>query len=55
MEKKDEKNVECIFIIVNESLVVILFCIFWFSCNNFFYLIECLYDIIKKRKFNFDY
>lgn len=55
MEKKDEKKVELILTIANESSAVKLPCIFWSSCNNLFHLTERLYDIIRKRKFNSDY
>lgn len=55
IEKKEEKIVEFIFIVVNEILIVKLFSIFWFSCGNFIYLIECFYDIVRKREINFDY
>lgn len=47
--KKDIIIISMFFIIVNESFVVKLFCMFWFSFNNFDFLIEFFYDIVSKE------
>lgn len=49
LEKKDQKTINSIFTIANESSIVKLPCVFWSSRYNLSYLTELLYDIVKRR------
>lgn len=55
IEKKEEKTVELIFTVANETSTVKLPSIFWSSCGNLIYLTERFYDIVRKREINPDY
>lgn len=47
--------VDFFIIVINESFIVKLLIIFWFSCNNIFLLIEFFYELVEKRNISFEY
>lgn len=55
IEGKEEKTIEHIVTIANETTTVKLPSIFWSSCGNLFYLTERFYGIVRKRKIIPDY
>lgn len=55
LEKKDQKTIDRIFTIANESSTVKLPCVFWSSRYNLTYLTELLYDIVKRREITPEY
>lgn len=50
LQKKDQKTIDSIFTVANESSNVKLPCLFWSSRNNLSYLTELLYNIVKTRE-----
>lgn len=54
-KKKDNNIVDFLVIVINESFIVKLLIIFWISYNNIFFLIELLYELVKKRNISFEY
>lgn len=54
-KKKDNNMVDFLLIVINESFIVKLLILFWISYNNIFFLIELLYELVKKRNFSFEY
>lgn len=55
LEKKDQKTINSIFTIANESSTVKLPCVFWSSRYTLTYLTELLYDIVKRREITPEY
>lgn len=54
-KKKDNNMVDFLLIVINESFIVKLLILFWISYNNIFFLIELLYELVKKRNISFEY
>lgn len=55
LEKKDQKTINSIFTIANQSSTVKLPCVFWSSRYTLTYLTELLYDIVKRREITPEY
>lgn len=55
LQKKDQKTIDSIFSIANESSTVKFPCVFWSSHYNHTYLTELLYDIVNRREITPEY
>lgn len=55
LQKKDQKTIDSIFSIANESSTIKLPSVFWSSHYNHTYLTELLYDIVKRREITPEY
>lgn len=55
LQKKDQKTIDSIFSIANESSTVKFPCVFWSSHYNHTYLTELLYDIVNRRDITPEY
>lgn len=55
LQKKDQKTIDRIFSIANESSTVKFPCVFWSSHYNHTYLTELLYDIVNRREITPEY